>query len=62
MRSDRSESLVTTRRTRRPDRRRLKALRSYTIEEVARTLEIHRNTSGIGSKLACPSSIANVPS
>ncbi len=33
-----------TRRTRRPDRRRLKALRSYTIEEVARTLEIHRNT------------------
>jgi Helix-turn-helix domain len=44
LRSDRSESLVTTRRTRRPDRRRLKALRSYTIEEVARTLEIHRNT------------------
>ena len=33
-----------TRRNRRPDRRRVKALRSYTIDEVARTLEIHRNT------------------
>jgi helix-turn-helix protein len=33
-----------TRRNRRPDRRRVKALRSYTIDEVARTLEVHRNT------------------
>jgi Helix-turn-helix domain len=33
-----------TGRIRRPDRRRLKLLRSYTIEEVARTLEVHRNT------------------
>jgi len=31
-------------RIRRPDRRRVKLLRSYTIEEVARTLEVHRNT------------------
>jgi hypothetical protein len=29
---------------RRPDRRRVKALRSYTIEEAARTLAVHRNT------------------
>ena len=33
-----------TRRNRRPDRRRVKVLRSYTIDEVARTLEVHRNT------------------
>jgi excisionase family DNA binding protein len=33
-----------TRRNRRPDRRRVKLLRSYTIDEVARTLEVHRNT------------------
>jgi hypothetical protein len=33
-----------TRRNCRPDRRRVKALRSYTIDEVARTLEVHRNT------------------
>ena len=33
-----------TRGNRRPDRRRVKALRSYTIDEVARTLEVHRNT------------------
>jgi hypothetical protein len=32
------------RRNRRPDRRRVKALRSYTIDDVARTLEVHRNT------------------
>jgi hypothetical protein len=32
------------RRNRRPDRRRVKALRSYTIDELARTLEVHRNT------------------
>jgi Helix-turn-helix domain len=32
------------RRNRRPDRRRVKALRSYTIEDVARTLAVHRNT------------------
>jgi hypothetical protein len=31
-----------TRRNRRPDRRRVKALRSYTIDEV--TLEVDRNT------------------
>ena len=33
-----------TRRNRRPDRRRVKALRSYTIDELARTLKVHRNT------------------
>ena len=33
-----------TRRNRRPDRRRVKALRNYTIDEVARTLGVHRNT------------------
>ena len=33
-----------TRRNRRLDRRRVKALRSYTIDEVARTLKVHRNT------------------
>ena len=33
-----------TRRNCRPDRRRVKVLRSYTIDEVARTLEVHRNT------------------
>jgi Helix-turn-helix domain len=33
-----------TKRNRRPDRRRVKALRNYTIDEVARTLEVHRNT------------------
>jgi excisionase family DNA binding protein len=32
------------RRNRRRDRRRIKILRSYTIEEVARLLGIHRNT------------------
>jgi hypothetical protein len=32
------------RRNRRPDRRRVKALRSYTIDEAARILEVHRNT------------------
>jgi len=32
------------RRNRRPDRRRIKTLRSYTIEETARTLDVHRNT------------------
>ncbi len=32
------------RRNRRPDRRRVKVLRSYTIDDVARTLEVHRNT------------------
>jgi excisionase family DNA binding protein len=31
-------------RARRPDRRRIKILRSYTIEEVARLLGVHRNT------------------
>ena len=43
-RPDRSGRRVMTRRNRRPDRRRVKALRSYTIDEVARTLEVHRNT------------------
>jgi hypothetical protein len=33
-----------TRRNRRPDRRRVKVLRSYTIDDVARSLEVHRNT------------------
>ena len=33
-----------TRRNRRPNRRRMKVHRSYTIDEVARTLEVHRNT------------------
>jgi hypothetical protein len=33
-----------TQRNRRPDRRRVKLLRSYTIDEIARTLEVHRNT------------------
>ena len=32
------------RRNRRPDRRRVKSLRSYTIEEAARLLDVHRNT------------------
>jgi hypothetical protein len=35
---------VKSRRNRRPDRRRVKALRTYTIDEAARTLEVHRNT------------------
>src|SRR6202050_3162513 len=35
---------VMTRPNPRPDRRRVKVLRSYTIDEVARTLEVHRNT------------------
>jgi hypothetical protein len=43
-RPDRSGRPVKTRRNRRPDRRRVKLLRSYTIDEVARTLEVHRNT------------------
>jgi hypothetical protein len=43
-RPDRSARPVKTRRNRRPDRRRVKLLRSYTIDEVARTLEFHRNT------------------
>src|ERR1700732_5514679 len=43
-RPDRSGRRVMTRRNRRPDRRRVKALRSYTIDEVTRTLEVHRNT------------------
>jgi hypothetical protein len=33
-----------TRRNRRPDRRRVKGRRSYTIDEVSRTLGVHRNT------------------
>ena len=32
------------RRNRRPDRRRIKSLRSYTFEEAARDLGVHRNT------------------
>ena len=32
------------RRNRRPDRRRIKTLRSYTIDEAARVLDVHRNT------------------
>jgi hypothetical protein len=32
------------RRNRRPDRRRIKILRNYTIEEAARILDVHRNT------------------
>jgi len=32
------------RRNRPPDRRRVKALRSYTIDEAARVLTVHRNT------------------
>jgi excisionase family DNA binding protein len=43
-RPDRSGRPVKTRRNRRPDRRRVKLLRSYTIDEVARTLGVHRNT------------------
>jgi len=43
-RADRLGRPVKKRRNRRPDRRRVKALRSYTIDEVARTLEVHRNT------------------
>lgn len=43
-RPDRAGRRVMKRRNRRPDRRRVKALRSYTIDEVARTLEVHRNT------------------
>jgi hypothetical protein len=41
---DRSGRRLITRRNRRPPRWRVKALRSYTIDEVARTLEVHRNT------------------
>jgi hypothetical protein len=41
---DRLGRPVKTRRNRRPDRRRVKLLRSYTIDEVARTLGVHRNT------------------
>jgi excisionase family DNA binding protein len=44
LRPDRSGRPVKTRRNRRPDRRRVKALRTYTIDEAARTLEVHRNT------------------
>jgi hypothetical protein len=40
----RSGRPLKTRRNRRPDRRRVKLLRSYTIDEAARTLEVHRNT------------------
>src|ERR1700731_4052842 len=43
-RPDRSGRRFMTRPNRRPDRRRVKALRSYTIDEVARTLKVHRNT------------------
>jgi len=43
-RPDRSGRPVKPRRNRRPDRRRVKLLRSYTIDEVARTLGVHRNT------------------
>jgi hypothetical protein len=43
-RLNRSARPVKTRRNRRPDRRRVKSLRTYTIDEAARALEVHRNT------------------
>jgi hypothetical protein len=51
---------VKTRRNRRPDRRRVKLLRSYTIDEVARTLGVHRNT--VRQRLGCVSSTKSVRS